>query len=89
MSVGQASGVALLTAAEAGCRVVEYTSNEVKLAVAGLRVARRKEQVQKMVAALLALPELPRPPMRRTPWPSRCATSPWRGRDALSREAGR
>ncbi|HTW99795.1 MAG TPA: crossover junction endodeoxyribonuclease RuvC [Acidimicrobiales bacterium] len=61
MSVGQASGLALLAAAEAGCPVVEYSSNEVKLAVAGYGSA-RKDQVQKMVAALLALAELPRPP---------------------------
>jgi crossover junction endodeoxyribonuclease RuvC len=61
MAVGQASGVALLTAAEAGCEVVEYTSNEVKLAVAGHGSA-SKDQVQRMVARLLALPETPRPP---------------------------
>jgi crossover junction endodeoxyribonuclease RuvC len=60
MSVGQASGLALLAAAEAGCEVAEYSSNEVKLAIAGYGGA-RKEQVQKMVAALLALPALPRP----------------------------
>jgi crossover junction endodeoxyribonuclease RuvC len=61
MAVGQASGVALLTAAEAGCEVIEYTSNEVKLAVAGHGSA-TKDQVQRMVARLLNLPETPRPP---------------------------
>jgi crossover junction endodeoxyribonuclease RuvC len=61
MSVGQASGLALLAAAEAGCRVAEYTSNEVKLAIAGWGGA-SKAQVQRMVAVLLALPEAPRPP---------------------------
>lgn len=61
MSVGQASGVALLTAAEAGCEVAEYTSNEVKLAVTGYGSA-RKEQVQRMMATLLGLDEVPRPP---------------------------
>ena len=45
MSVGQASGVALLTAAERGCPVVEYTSNEVKQAVTGYGSA-DKAQVQ-------------------------------------------
>lgn len=60
MSVGQASGVALLTAAESGCEVVEYTSNEVKLAVAGHGGA-TKEQIQAMVARLLRLSEVPRP----------------------------
>ena len=34
MSVGQASGIALLVAADAGVPVVEYSANEVKLAVA-------------------------------------------------------
>jgi crossover junction endodeoxyribonuclease RuvC len=61
MSVGQASGVALLSAVEAGCEVVEYTSNEVKLAVTGHGAA-TKEQVQEMVARLLHLPAVPRPP---------------------------
>lgn len=61
MSVGQASGVALLSAAEAGLDVVEYSSNEVKLAVAGYGAA-SKRQVQEMVASLLGLVEIPRPP---------------------------
>lgn len=61
MSVGQASGIALLTAAEAGCEVAEYTSNEVKLAVTGYGSA-RKEQVQRMMATLLGLETVPRPP---------------------------
>jgi len=61
MAVGQASGVALLTAAEAGIPVVEYSSNEVKLAVAGYGGA-TKAQVQDMVARLLHLKEIPRPP---------------------------
>ena len=37
MSVGQASGLALATAARAGIPVAQYSPNEVKLAVAGLR----------------------------------------------------
>ncbi len=61
MSVGQASGVALLTASEAGCEIAEYSSNEVKLAVAGYGSA-TKEQVQRMVATLLLLERPPRPP---------------------------
>ncbi len=61
MSVGQASGVALLCAAEADLAVVEYSSNEVKLAVAGYGAA-TKRQVQEMVASLLSLREIPRPP---------------------------
>jgi crossover junction endodeoxyribonuclease RuvC len=53
--------VALLVAAEHGCRVVEYTANEVKLAVAGYGSA-DKAQVQSMVARLLHLPTPPSPP---------------------------
>src|SRR5438045_1262903 len=34
MSVGQASGLALTAAAQAGCEVIQYTPNEVKQAVA-------------------------------------------------------
>ncbi len=60
MSVGQASGVALLTAVELGCEVVEYTSNEVKLAVTGFGGA-TKDQVQRMVARLLDLDAVPKP----------------------------
>jgi crossover junction endodeoxyribonuclease RuvC len=60
MSVGQASGVALLTAVELGCEVVEYTSNEVKLAVTGFGGA-SKDQVQQMVARLLGLDTVPKP----------------------------
>jgi len=60
MSVGQASGVALLTAEELGCEVVEYTSNEVKLAVTGFGAA-TKDQVQRMVARLLDLGTVPKP----------------------------
>jgi crossover junction endodeoxyribonuclease RuvC len=61
MSVGQASGLALAAAAQAGCEVVQYTPNEVKQAVAGYGSA-TKEQVQRMVQSLLGLAEVPRPP---------------------------
>jgi crossover junction endodeoxyribonuclease RuvC len=61
MPVGQASGVALLTAYEHGCNVAEYTAAEVKLAVTGYGNA-PKEQVQAMVVRLLDLSENPRPP---------------------------
>lgn len=60
MSVGQASGLALAAAARAGCPVVQYSPNEVKLAVTGYGSA-TKEQVQEMVRILLDLPEVPRP----------------------------
>ncbi len=61
MSVGQASGMALVAAAEMGCPVVQYSPNEVKQSVAGYGAA-TKEQVQRMVQSLLSLPERPRPP---------------------------
>ena len=61
MATGQAGGLALVAAAEAGCEVAQYTSNEVKMAVVGFGSA-TKDQVQRMVAALLGLPEPPRPP---------------------------
>ncbi|HZN16278.1 MAG TPA: crossover junction endodeoxyribonuclease RuvC [Acidimicrobiales bacterium] len=61
MSVGQASGLALAAAAQAGCQVAQYTSNEVKMAVAGYGNA-TKRQIQQMVQAQLGLPELPEPP---------------------------
>jgi crossover junction endodeoxyribonuclease RuvC len=54
MSVGQASGLALAAAAAAGCEVFQYTPTEVKSAVAGHGGA-GKEEVQRMVAALLSL----------------------------------
>jgi crossover junction endodeoxyribonuclease RuvC len=61
MSVGQVSGLALAAAAESGCDVVQYTANEVKQAVVGYGGA-TKQQVQRMVAAVLHLRGVPRPP---------------------------
>lgn len=61
MSVGQASGLALAEAWAAGCEVAEYTSNEVKQAVAGYGGA-PKEQVQRMVQAQLGLERRPSSP---------------------------
>jgi len=60
MSVGQASGLALAEAAQAGCQVVQYTANEVKQAVTGYGAA-SKEQVQRMVQVQLGLESPPRP----------------------------
>ncbi len=60
LSVGQARGVALLAAAEAGLPVYEYKPMEVKQAVVGYGGA-TKEQVQEMVRMLLGLAEVPRP----------------------------
>ncbi len=61
MATGQASGLALLVAASAGCSVAQYTANEVKMAVCGYGAA-TKDQVQRMVATLLGLDAPPRPP---------------------------
>lgn len=60
MSVGQASGLALVAASESGCDVVQYTANEVKQAVTGYGAA-TKEQVGRMVQSLLSLAAVPRP----------------------------
>jgi crossover junction endodeoxyribonuclease RuvC len=61
MSVGQASGVALATAAESGLEVYDYTPPEVKQSVVGVGNA-SKRQVQTMVASLLGLKQIPRFP---------------------------
>jgi crossover junction endodeoxyribonuclease RuvC len=61
MSVGQASGIAMAEAVNAGCDVVQYSPNEVKSAVAGWGGA-DKAQVQQMVQTLLGLPRPPHPP---------------------------
>ena len=60
MSVGQARGVLLLTLAQAGLPVFEYTPLQIKQAVTGYGQA-DKNQVQQMVRILLHLEELPRP----------------------------
>ncbi len=58
--VGQARGVVLLAAAQAGIDVREATPNEVKVGVTGYGGA-DKEQVGRMVAIILALPDVPTP----------------------------
>ena len=60
IAVGEARGVVLLAAAEAGLEVAEYTPNEVKQAVCGYGSA-EKRQVQEMVRTLLGLPAIPKP----------------------------
>ncbi len=52
LKLGQACGVALLSAELSGLKVYEYTPSEIKLAVVGHGAA-EKEQVQKMVDYLL------------------------------------
>ncbi len=60
LAVGQARGVVLLAAGMAGLPCFSYTPQAVKQAVCGSGGA-AKDQVQRMVGALLALPEPPRP----------------------------
>ncbi len=60
MTVGQASGVVLLLAAEHGLEVTAYTPPQVKQAVTGSGSA-PQEQVGYMVKALLGLAEVPAP----------------------------
>ena len=59
-AVGQARGVVLLAAAQHGLAVSEFGPHEVKIAVTGYGRA-DKGQVQRMVQALLGLPDVPRP----------------------------
>jgi len=61
MSVGQASGVALIVASRARIPVTQYSPNEVKLAVTGDGRA-DKLAVQTMVTRLLNLTDVPKPP---------------------------
>ena len=60
ITVGQARGIVLLTAALGNIDVAEYTPAEVKQAIAGYGNA-DKRQVQEMVQRILDLPEIPRP----------------------------
>jgi crossover junction endodeoxyribonuclease RuvC len=59
-AVGQARGVILLVAALHDLEIREATPNEVKVATAG-HGSSTKAQVQRMVQAILGLPELPEP----------------------------
>jgi crossover junction endodeoxyribonuclease RuvC len=59
-TVGQARGVMMLAAEEAGIPVTEYTPLQVKMAVVGYGKA-EKRQVQEMVKVLLRLSQIPKP----------------------------
>lgn len=59
-AVGQARGVMLLAAGQAGTDVFSYTPQQIKAAVCGSGAA-DKGQVQHMVQQLLSLEELPTP----------------------------
>ncbi|OQA46731.1 MAG: Crossover junction endodeoxyribonuclease RuvC [Chloroflexi bacterium ADurb.Bin325] len=60
LTVGQARGVALLAAAQAGLPVYEYKPAEVKQALVGYGRA-DKHQMQEMVRLMLGLADIPRP----------------------------
>lgn len=60
IAVGQARGVVLLAAAQAGAPVFEYKPAEVKQALVGYGSA-DKAQIQEMVRMMLGLTETPRP----------------------------
>jgi crossover junction endodeoxyribonuclease RuvC len=58
LKLGHARGVLLLAAAENDLPVIEYAPREIKLAVTGYGGA-SKEQMQRMVQAVLNMPEPP------------------------------
>jgi len=60
MSVGQARGVILLAAAEAGINIGEYTPLQIKQALTGYGRA-SKGQIQQMVKVMLGMDKLPKP----------------------------
>lgn len=60
ISVGQARGVILLTFAQIGLPLIEFTPMEVKQSVVGYGGAEKK-QVQEMVKAILGLDKIPKP----------------------------
>lgn len=59
-AVGRASGAIILSAAQAGLRVFEYTPSAIKLAVCGVGDA-DKAQVQAVIAMRLGLDAAPKP----------------------------
>ncbi|MBX3029212.1 MAG: crossover junction endodeoxyribonuclease RuvC [Chloroflexi bacterium] len=82
-AVGQARGVVLLAAAQAGLPVYEYGPHEVKMAVTGYGKA-PKDQVQRMVQMILGLASLPRPDDAADALAvAVCLANAWRPSDAL------
>lgn len=60
LKVAHARGVLMLTAAQNGIRLVEFTPNQIKLALTGQGNA-DKRQIQHMTKLLLKLAEIPKP----------------------------
>jgi crossover junction endodeoxyribonuclease RuvC len=58
--VAQAAGIVMAEAVAAGCEVVEYSPNQVKLAIAGVGGA-TKDQMERMVQTLLGIAQPLRP----------------------------
>ena len=58
MVLGEARGAVIVAGADAGRPVFEYEPRRVKMAVCGNGMA-EKDQIQRMVKTLLALPEIP------------------------------
>lgn len=58
MVLGEARGAVIVAGVEAGKPIYEYEPRRVKMSVCGNGLA-EKEQVQRMMKTLLALPELP------------------------------
>ncbi|MFA5134102.1 MAG: crossover junction endodeoxyribonuclease RuvC [Patescibacteria group bacterium] len=60
IDVGQARGVAILTAVEKNLKILEFTPLQVKQFITGYGKA-EKQQIQKMTKILLGLKEIPKP----------------------------
>jgi crossover junction endodeoxyribonuclease RuvC len=60
MSVGQARGVAIVTAAEYGLDIIEITPLQVKMSITGYGKA-EKSQVQKMLLTIFGIKKIPKP----------------------------
>ncbi|MFH1239578.1 MAG: crossover junction endodeoxyribonuclease RuvC [bacterium] len=60
LTVGQARGVVILAAVNAGLKIAEYTPLQVKQALSGYGRA-EKQQIQKMVKVFLCLKDIPKP----------------------------
>jgi crossover junction endodeoxyribonuclease RuvC len=87
MGTAQASGVALLLAAERGIPAALHTPTEVKAAITGYGSA-DKRQVQTMVARILRLDELPKPADAADAL-ALALCHAWRGAPAAGQGAGR
>lgn len=60
MSVGQARGVAIVTAAEHKMQIIEMTPLQVKMSITGYGKA-EKSQVQKMLLTIFDIKKIPKP----------------------------